>query len=254
MPDAYERWLVPTLFQPFAEDLTRRAVRRAPSRILELAAGTGVLTRQLTAALPGAAVTATDLNDAMVELGSARAPGATWRQADATALPFEDGSFDLVVCQFGVMFFPDKPTAYAEARRVLAAGGAFVFNTWGRVDEHAFADALVDATAALFPDGAPLFLTSIPHGYSEVAAVEADLRAGGLTCAAPETITLEGHAETADDVARGFCLGTPLRGEIEARGDLDELTAAVGAAMTARLGRGAVTGRMTAHVFEAVLS
>jgi SAM-dependent methyltransferase len=196
-------------------------------------------------------VTATDLNEAMVELGRHLAPGATWRQADAMALPFDDGEFDLVVCQFGVMFFPDKPLAYSEARRVLAPGGRFVVNTWDTVDTHAFAAALVAGLERAFPDDPPTFIVSIPHGYTDVAAVAADLRAGGFDDVATETITLEGHAARAADVAAGFCAGTPLRPEIEARGDLAAATAVVATEMEARLGSGPVTGRMTAHVFEA---
>lgn len=115
MPEAYERWLGPTVFRPFAVDLAGRVAARRPGRVLELAAGTGVLTRELLAADPHCDLTATDLNSAMVEFGRRRAPAALWRQADATDLPFDAGRFDAVVCQFGVMFFPDKPAAFAEA-------------------------------------------------------------------------------------------------------------------------------------------
>src|SRR5215469_10044434 len=119
MPQAYERWLAPAMFQPFAIDLAQRAARFAPGRLLEIAAGTGVLTRQLVTAIPAAQVTATDLNAAMVEFGSRRVPLAAWQQADALRLPFEDQAFDLIACQFGVMFFPDRPVAFREMQRVL---------------------------------------------------------------------------------------------------------------------------------------
>jgi ubiquinone/menaquinone biosynthesis C-methylase UbiE len=142
MPAAYEQYLVPVVFRPFAEDLTAKAAALHPRRILELAAGTGVLTSNLLATAPSAEVTATDLNEAMVVFGSARAPGAVWRQADAQRLPFPDGVFDLVVCQFGVMFFPDRVAAFTEVRRVLAPGGRFLFNTWGPLGTHAFEVAL----------------------------------------------------------------------------------------------------------------
>jgi ubiquinone/menaquinone biosynthesis C-methylase UbiE len=122
MPEAYDRWLAPAMFHPFAVDLARRAARLIPRRVLEIAAGTGVLTRELITAIPSAAVTATDLNAAMVEFGSRRAPEAAWQQADALRLPFGDRQFDLVVCQFGVMFFPDKPAAFREVQRVLMPG------------------------------------------------------------------------------------------------------------------------------------
>jgi SAM-dependent methyltransferase len=251
MPEAYDRWLGPAVFQPFAADLARRVAARRPRRVLELAAGTGILTRELVAALDGAEITATDLNEAMVEYGRRLAPGAEWRQADALHLPFEDGAFDAAVCQFGVMFFPDKPAAFAEARRVLAPGGCFFFNTWGPVDTHEYAVALLAGLDKAFPDDPPTFIGAIPHGYVDVEAVAADLRRGGLDPVAVETVTLEGRADSAADIATGFCTGTPLRPAIEARAELPATVAVVAEEMEARLGTGEVTGRMTAHVIEA---
>jgi SAM-dependent methyltransferase len=251
MPDAYDRWLAPTVFRPFAADLARRASARTPERVLELAAGTGVLTRELLPVLPGAAVTATDLNEAMVEFGRQRTPGATWRQADAMELPFRPGEFDLVACQFGVMFFPDKPAAFSEARRVLAPGGTFLFNTWAGLDAHDFQAAVVAALERAFPEDPPTFMVSVPHGYADPDAVVADLAAGGLRCLAVENVTLEGRAESVDDLAAGYCRGTPLRAGIEARGDLTAPPAVVAEELRTQLGPEPVTGRMTARIFEA---
>jgi SAM-dependent methyltransferase len=250
MPAAYERWLVPTVFQPFAVQLTRRVSALRPGRVLELAAGTGVLTRELLAA--SAEVTATDLNAAMVELGSRQVPGAQWRQADAMDLPFPDERFDLVACQFGVMFFPHKPTAFAEARRVLVPGGTVLMNTWGTLDAHAFQAALVAGLEHAFPEDPPTFMVNVPHGYADIDIVAADLRAAGLRCVSIEPVTLEGHAGSAADLAAGYCTGTPLRAEIEARGDLATTTAVVAREMEARLGNGPVSGTMTAHLIEAI--
>lgn len=250
MSDAYERWLVPTVFRPFAVDLAARAGEA--SSVLEVAAGTGVLTTELVRALPGARITATDLNDAMVKVGSERVRGAEWRRADALALPFADSAFDLVACQFGVMFLPDKPAGFREMRRVLAPGGRAVVNTWAPVETHAFATAFVEALSETLPGEPPPFLASIPHGYGDVAEVVADLEAGGLEPVEVETITLEGRAASAADVARGFCLGTPMRWAIEERAPLDEVMQAVAQATEARLGPGEVGGLMTAHVIVAI--
>jgi SAM-dependent methyltransferase len=250
MPAAYEQWLVPAVFRPFALGLASRVAERSPRRVLELAAGTGVLTRELMR-LPGATIVATDLNPPMVELGRQQAPGAQWRAADAMALPFEADTFDVVVCQFGVMFLPDKPAAYAEARRVLAPGGAFIFNTWSTLADHDF-DAMVTAAAAeVLADDPPMFLAAVPHGYADAEQIVDDVRAGGFTDVVLETVRLEGHAGSAADVARGFCTGTPLRAELERRGDLERLTAAVSAAVESRAGAGPVRGHMTAHVVTA---
>lgn len=251
MPEAYDRLLAPAVFRPFAVDLAERAARLRPSRVLELAAGTGVLTSELVEALPGAEVIATDLNGSMVEFGSGVVPGASWQQADALDLQFEDGEFDLVVCQFGVMFFPDKPAAFREAGRVLQPDGRMLFNTWATIDTHGFAAPLAAGIERVFPDDPPTFMVAVPHGYPDVEQVTADLEAGGLTRVSVETITLEGQAGSAADIATGFCTGTPLRMAIESRGDLADSTAVVSEEMTKLLGAGPVTAHMTAYVVEA---
>jgi SAM-dependent methyltransferase len=251
MPDAYDRLLAPVVFRPFAIDLANRAASHSPGRVLELAAGTGVLTRELVAALPAAEVTATDLNTTMVAYGKRRVPRAQWQQADAQDLPFDDERFDLVVCQFGVMFFPDKPSAFREARRVLTPEGSMLFSTWDAIDTHGYAAALAAGVEHAFPDGPPTFMGAVPHGYSAVGEVVADLTAGGLERLSTESVTLDGHAGSAADIALGFCTGTPLRVAIETRGDLAASTAVISETMTSRLGEGPVTCEMTAYVFEA---
>ena len=251
MPDAYERHLVPVFFRPFAADLATRAAALRPRRVLELAAGTGALTSALLAAAPTASVVATDLNEAMVTAGSAREPRAEWRQADAQELPFEDGGFDLVLCQFGVMFFPDRPAAYAEVRRVMAPQGSFLFSSWGPLASHGFGAAFQAALEESVPEPAPPFLRNVPHGYSDPAAVTADLRAAGLTPAATEEVTLKGTAESAASVATGLLTGTPVSAALQGREDPQAIEAAVTRRMTERLGSGSVTASMTATVYLA---
>ncbi|MER6523175.1 class I SAM-dependent methyltransferase [Streptomyces sp. NPDC001553] len=254
MPAAYEQYLVPVLFQPFATDLAARVAALHPRRILELAAGTGALTSHLLATAPSGEVTATDLNEAMIALGSARAPGAVWQQADAQRLPFPDGGFDLVVCQFGVMFFPDRVAAFTEARRVLAPGGRFLFNTWGPLSTHAFGSAVQAGLERAFPADPPRFLPTVPHGYCDPAVVAADLAAAGFAVEEEQELTLEGRAASAADLATGFLTGTPVRAAVEERGDGPAVLATVVGEMTARLGTGPVCAPMTAYVFRAVAS
>jgi ubiquinone/menaquinone biosynthesis C-methylase UbiE len=251
MPHAYDRWLAPTVFRPFAIDLARRASGFTPSQVLEIAAGTGVLTREIVTAIPAARVTATDLNTAMVEFGSRQVPLAAWRQADALHLPFADQQFDLVVCQFGIMFFPDRRAAFREMRRVLIPEGTLLFSTWGPVETHGFAAALVAGLTHAFAADPPMFVAAVPHGYSDLSQITGDLTSGGLDSVSMLPVTLDGHANSAVEVATGFCTGTPLRMAIEARGDLTASTAAIADQMTARLGPGPVTATMTAYIIEA---
>jgi SAM-dependent methyltransferase len=254
MPEIYGSLMVPLIFEPYAIDAAARLAGRPLERVLEIAAGTGVVTRHLAATLPeDVAIVATDLNEPM--LVQARAAGTArpvqWRQADAMQLPFADASFDAVVCQFGAMFFPDKATAFAEARRVLVPGGIFMFSVWDRIEDNEFADTVTQALQTVFPDDPPRFMARTPHGYHDRAAIVQDLRDAGFT-AAPRIVTVAARslAASAQVVATAYCLGTPLRGEIEARdaSRADEARAATSAAIARRFGSGAVDGRIQAHV------
>jgi ubiquinone/menaquinone biosynthesis C-methylase UbiE len=258
IPSLYDRYMVPLIFEPYAADLAARLRARPPARLLEIAAGTGVVTRALAAALPaGTAIVATDLNPAMLEQAAAvgTARPVEWRQADAMRLPFPDASFDAVVCQFGAMFFPDKAAAFAETRRVLAPGGTFLLNVWDRIEENEFADVVTAALARVFPEDPPRFMARTPHGYHDPRAVLRDLAAGGFA-AAPrvETIAARSRAESARIPAVAYCQGTPLRSEIEARGAgrLGEATDVAEQAVARRFGTGAVDGKIQAHVVAVV--
>ena len=216
----YDRLLVPMLFRPYAEDLARRVAAAAPASILEIAAGTGIVTEAIGRAAPGATLIATDLNQAMLDVAAARiaAPRVSFRQADAMSLPFPDRSFDLVACQFGVMFFPDRVHAYREALRVLRPGGLFLFNSWDRIEANPASDVAARAVAALFPDDPPDFFARVPFGYHDKAAVEADLSAAGFARIEAETEAMRSRIGSAREAAVGLCQGSPLRSEIEARG------------------------------------
>jgi SAM-dependent methyltransferase len=252
----YESHLVPLIFEPYADDIAARTAALRPRRVLEIAAGTGVVTRRLAASLGrDARIVATDLNVTMLEEAKARgtAHPVEWRQADAMQLPFDDGAFDAVVCEFGAMFFPGKGKAFAEARRVLAPGGTFLFNVWDRIEDNDFADDVTRAMAAMFPSDPPRFLARTPHGYHDRATIERDVRLGGFgDVAAFETVTARSRADSAERAAFAYCHGTPLRNEIEERGgSLDDATQAGTRAIARRFGNGAVDGKIQAHVIVA---
>lgn len=258
IPKLYEAFLVPLLFEPYAADLARRVSAINPSRILEVAAGTGVVTRHLAVGSgTGSAIVATDLNQAMLDeaaaIGTSRP--VQWRQADAMALPFGDAEFDVVVCQFGAMFFPDKPRAFSEARRVLKPGGSFIFNVWDRISENEFGDSVAAALAAIFPEDPPRFLSRMPYGYHDQSTIAQDLAAGGFNNP-PQITTVAARSRAASPrvPALAFCQGSPQRYEIEARDAtrLGEVTDAVAAAVEKKFGRHAVEGKIQALVVVVV--
>jgi len=254
IPKLYEEYLVPLIFEPYALDVANRLASKSPARVLEIAAGTGVVTRHLASVLPGSvSIIATDLNQPMLDMASAigtRRP-VEWRQADAMHLPFQDGTFDAVVCQFGVMFFPEKSKAFSEARRVLRSGGVFIFSVWDRIDENEFADSVTTALESLFPGDPPRFLARIPHGYYDRPTIKRDLANGGFM-RAPHLRTLAGRSRaTSPQVpAVAYCQGTPLRNEIEARdaSRLGEATDIATEALARRFGPGPVDGKIQAHI------
>lgn len=257
IPDLYDRVMVPMLFEPYATDLAARIERLGPRSVLEIAAGTGALTRTMCDRLGGDfSITATDLNQPMLDRGRSLGTShpVSWRQADAASLPFGDAAFDVVACQFGVMFLPDRVAAYREILRVLRPRGTFLFNTWDEIATNEFADAVSVALAGHFPDDPSRFMARTPHGYHDEAAIRADLAAAG----SPADIgfeALEGRsrAPTSHAAAIGFCQGTPLRGEIEARdpAGLERATAVAAAALADRFGPTDLDGRMRAFVVAA---
>jgi ubiquinone/menaquinone biosynthesis C-methylase UbiE len=254
IPELYERYLVPMIFAPYAADMARRAAALQPARVLEVAAGTGALTRELAQQLPAeASIVATDLNPPMLKraqaVGTSRP--VTWQTSDAMQLPFDDGSFDLVVCQFGVMFFPDKPKAFAEALRVLGPGGALLFNVWDRIEENDFAHTTSQALARLFPDSPPEFMARTPHGYHRQAEIAEHLRQGGFrSTPAFETVPATSRAESARIPAVAFCQGTPMRAELESRAvdALQRATDCCELALAQAFGTGPIEGRIQARV------
>jgi ubiquinone/menaquinone biosynthesis C-methylase UbiE len=258
IPEIYQRLMVPLIFEPYAADLAERVARLKPLDVIEVAAGTGVVTRALAPRLDvEAQLVVTDLNQPMLDVAHASLADddrIVWQQADAQALPFDDESFDAVVCQFGVMFFPDRVAAYREVARVLKPGGRFLFNVWERIEANELAQAVVEALEARFPENPPGFMRRVPHGYADPERIRADLAAAGFRDIAIEALEKRNGAATALDAATAFCQGTPVRSEIEEReaADLMEATAAAAEALKERFGSGMIEKRINAFVVEAV--
>lgn len=259
VPENYDRYMVPLIFEPYAADMAQRAATLSPGAVLEIAAGTGVVTRALAPKLSrDASYIVTDLNRPMLDYAASRqAPDSriTWRQADALALPFENAAFDLVCCQFGAMFFPDRPAAYGEAKRVLKPGGHFLFSVWDRIEENIFADDVTNALARMFPDDPPRFLARTPHGYHDTALIRRDLGSVCFSRVAIETRAEQSRAPSPRLPAVAYCQGTVLRNEIESReaGKLEAATDYATSAIAKRHGSGEVAAKIQAHIIMATV-
>ncbi|WP_395623565.1 class I SAM-dependent methyltransferase [Sphingomonas daechungensis] len=216
VPANYEQYMVPLLFRPYAEEIAKRVARFDSSDILETAAGTGVVTAALAASLPEARIVATDLNQPMLDVAATRvkSENVRFQQADALQLPLEDESFDLVVCQFGVMFYPDKVRGNAEARRVLRDAGRYVVAIWDRVEENKLSNLANESMRRLFPENPPQFMTRGPFSYHDPEWIRRDLRDAGFGDIEIETVELTSRSPSAVEGARGLVYGSPMGVEL----------------------------------------
>ena len=256
IPEQYDRFLGPMIFAPYAEDLVARLALPDSASVLEIACGTGILTRLLRDRLPGEAkLTATDLNPDMMEVAGRKfgeEEAVAWQQADATRLPFADESFDAVICQFGLMFFPDKRAAVGEAWRVLRAGGVFTFNVWDAMEKNEEAKIVHEVVASFFANDPPTFY-EIPFGFHDPEVIGALLREAGFVDVRVTAVAKTGESPTARDAARGLVEGNPISGAIRERGkDTEEIIAAVAAALASRFSDHPFRCPLQALVFSAI--
>ncbi|MEY2564520.1 MAG: hypothetical protein QOH88_2713 [Verrucomicrobiota bacterium] len=254
IPENYDRYLGPSFFEPYANDMAARLDPARHRRVLEIACGTGIVTRRLRERLTDdASLVATDLNPAMLTLAQNTAvENVTWREADATALPFDDGSFDAVVCQFGVMFFPDKEKAFREAHRVLSPGGVFLFNVWDSLEHNPAASAAHETIGSFFDHDPPNFY-EVPFGFSDPEEIRRLLQTAEFETIEISAVTLPCRNHSAAEFAIGLVRGNPVANAIEERGvSVDTVLRAVEKTIGERFGVAPVETTMQALVCRAV--
>lgn len=255
VPENYDQLMVPMLFRPYAEELARRASAFAPKRVIETAAGTGAVTEALSIALPNAEIIATDLNQPMLNVAAERltSPRVIFVTADAQELPFESGAFDLVVCQFGAMFFPDRVRGHSEARRVLRRGGHYLLAIWDRIERNPVTAAAQQALIHCFPDDPPLFMREGPFGYHDTGRIKSDLHESGFDSVEIETLELRNRSPSAHDAATALFYGSPMGVEVEEReaGSGERVFEAVEVALRPFEGPNGIDAPMSAHIVTA---
>lgn len=253
----YDHGLGPVIFADYASDIANRVATLAPMRVLETAAGTGIVTRQLRNRLAGSArLTATDFNLATLDIARSKFrpdEQVELRTADATALPFDDQSFDALVCQFGVMFFPDKDKSYREAHRILARGGRYFFNVWGSLESNPFGRIAHETVSSFFDRDPPQFYM-VPFGYHQIGPIKKSLMAAGFSAVSSEVVEIEKDLRDQSSFAEALVYGNPLINQIRERSVVDpkDVVAALVRALEGEFGSGPVRMPLHAVVFEAL--
>jgi ubiquinone/menaquinone biosynthesis C-methylase UbiE len=255
IPEFYDRGLGPVIFVDYAADIARRVAELRPMRVLETAAGTGIVTRALRdALLADTQLTSTDLNPPMLDVARTKfRPGerVAFQPADAQALPFADASFDAVVCQFGIMFYPDKPKSYREVHRVLAPGGHYVFSVWDAHRHNPFGRIGNDVSVKLFPNDPPQFY-SVPFSCHEIDPIKLALQDAGFADIAIAVVPLQKEIADIGVFSRAMVFGNPLVEQVRTRGgDPEKVVAVIGEALRREVGDKPGRMNIQAIVFSA---
>ena len=257
IPENYDRYLGPVLFEPYAKDLAERIRVPAVGSLLEVACGTGIVTRRLRDRLPPSVkIVATDLNEAMMTFATQKFrsdENIEWKPADALDLPFGDGSFDAVVCQFGLMFFPDKQRGVSEAYRVLKPDGQYTFSVWDAIERIDLAKATETVIKQFFPENPPDFY-DIPFSFHEQDKLQSVLMTAGFREITIDVVPFPCVSASARDAAHGLIHGNPVINAINERdpSKAPEIEAALAEKIAAQFGNAPVNAHMQAIVCSAI--
>ncbi len=250
VPRNYDTFMGPVLLNPYAQDLVSRVKAKGPLAILELAAGTGRVTKPLLAAMPEANITATDISEDMMEIGKEQITSAQvkWQNVNMMEIPYPDNEFDLVICQFGLIFVPDKAKAVAEMRRVLKPGGQLLFNTWGNMEENPVWHISLQLFRQTFGE-MPMPKDMSPFSLPVITPVVALMTEAGFTDASGTEVRKITEVESAAIVAKGFLMTQPsLREKKEL---YDEMYRKLVKELGEKLGDSPLRSPLLALVFEA---
>ncbi len=254
IPEHYDKGLGPNIFVDYAGRLVDECCAEAVANVIELAAGTGIVSGKLRDRLPkDASLLVTDLNGPMLEVAKKKleeGDNLRFSVADAMDLPFEEARFDLMVCQFGVMFFPDKVASFREAARVIKPGGRYVFNVWSAMSENPFSQMAHEVARQFFPDDPPGFY-KVPFHYGDPQLVKADLAEAGWGDIRYETIRLSKRIEAPETFAKALVFGNPLIDEIRSRGGVssDDVAREMASALHRTFGPSEMTMPLSATTF-----
>jgi ubiquinone/menaquinone biosynthesis C-methylase UbiE len=213
--EAYEATFVSRLFGDWTPFIVDAAQIEPGQRVLDVACGTGVVAREVADRFgPDVTVAGIDLNEAMLTVARRLRPDIEWRQGDVAALPFPDGSFDVVLCQAGLMFFPDARQALSEMARVVTPAGVVAVQVWDRMEAQIGYVPFAEVAARYAgPEAMDLIGTYFRLG--DVDALRALFASSGLEVAAVQTHSTRMRFESVDEFVMSEVEATPLAGRLD---------------------------------------
>lgn len=257
VPEVYETVLGNFIFEPFAVDIVNRISNKNAFNVLELAAGTGRVTKHLIHAFsPNAKIVASDISLPMMEKAKlvVSSQNLTWQQVDIADIPFSEGSFDVIVCQFGVMFLQDKLRAFSEIRRVLKLGGQLLFSTWACIEENPIWKISNQVATKFFGPAPAAIQKSGPFSICNAVDAEAQLHDAGFIHTKVEKQRITSSISSASLAAKGFIHGLPLKDIIIKQNPeiLSQIQEEMENSFADHFGNNPLTASFTAFVFEAI--